>query len=415
MPTAPFMKAIRSLDFRQDHRVELNGIEPRQWPALLKLTDSAQITLPLGTRCHDYLPASVRGRIEGNLAANALRHRRIAAEYRLIANALQARSVDFVVLKGLAQAAPYYVCDPRYRPQYDIDLYCPPGTLESAREALTDAGFRSVERGDTHIDHLPPMIRNTSWKWRGDYYAVDLPLTVEIHFRFWDSNTERLPAPGVEHFWRRRTSRLIHDLEIPVLSLADGISYSALHLVRHLLRGSVRVYHVYELAHFLQQTQHDDNLWQEWSDNRVGMPSVLESVAFRLAADWFNCGTHPIVDREVEALSPGVRQWFELFSRSPLAPRRPNKDELFLHLSLLESKADRRSVVRRRLLPRTASRLFDPDPPVGKRSVRLTVDAAFRQALFVLTRATHHVRTTLTLGWSLCRWKTAKRKRGPVR
>jgi Uncharacterised nucleotidyltransferase len=410
MLTSLLGTAVRSLHFQQDRRAELRTIDPLEWPDLLRLTDRSQITLPLGIRCRDHLPEFVRRRIDRNLADNAVRHELIVAEYRLIAAALGARSIDFVVLKGLSQIAPFYVGDPRQRPQYDIDLYCPPEALNSARDAMIDAGFTLIHPHRKRTDHLPAMIRNRNWKWRGDYYHPDLPLTVELHFRFWDQQTERLPAQWVDHFWRRRSCRIIGGIEIPALSLADGASYSALHLMRHLLRGDIRVYHVYELAHFLHETGHYDELWGEWRANRAGALSIIEAVAFRLAVEWFGCRTHPIVDEEMKRLPPKIQRWFALFADSPLALKQPNKDELFLHLSLVCNPVDRCRIVARRLLPLGTPRLVDPGSPEVKRSIRSRVNHLIRQSLFTARRAVYHVRTMLPLARSLCRWKASNRK-----
>jgi hypothetical protein len=280
MLNSSFLSVIRCLHFQQDRRAELRGIAPLEWPTLLKLTDRSQLTLPLGIRCRDDLPGFVRNRIDRNLAGNILRQERIVAEYRLIADALRARSIDFVVLKGLSNIAPFYVSDSRHRPQYDTDLYCLPESLDSARDAMLCAGFTTVRPHRKRADHLPAMIRNRNWKWRGDYYDPDLPLPVELHFRFWDQQTERLPVPCVEQFWQRRSSRIIHGLEVPMLSLPDDVSFSALHRMRHLLRGDLRAYHVYELAHFLHRTEHDHELWGTWRStsrrwHSVSLPSGL--------------------------------------------------------------------------------------------------------------------------------------------
>ncbi len=411
MSTSPLMKVIRSLHFQQDRRNELRSVHPDQWPALLKQTDHSQLTLPLGVRCADYLPDSVRCRIAQNLISNAARHRLLDAEYRLISEAFRARSVDFIVLKGPSQIAPLYVPNADDRPQYDVDLYCPPDAVASARDALNSIGFLSLPAaGAKYSDHLPPMIRNLDWKWRGDYYAPDLPLTVELHFRFWDTQTEKVPAPCVEAFWQRRCKRIIGDAEIPMLSLADTISYSALHLMRHLLRGDVRIYHAYEIAHFLHQTEHDDVLWATWSADREETSSVLEIVAFRLAAEWFGCKTHPIVDEQRKRLPATVARWFDLFSHSPLDLDRPNKDELFLHLSLLNNPQDRRSVMVRRLLPQPPKKYTEPGPVDARRSLRAVVNGKLRNASFLGARAAYHARTSANLMASLYRWKFSGRK-----
>jgi len=404
------MKVIRSLHFQQDRREELNSVAPDQWPGLLKQTDHSQLTLPLGIRCRDYLPDFARNRIAQNLISNAARHRLLEAEYRLISDVFRARSIDFIVLKGPSQIVPLYVPNADYRPQYDIDLYCPPDAVAAARDALASVGFLSLPAGARYSDHLPPMIRNMDWKWRGDYYAPDLPLTVELHFRFWDTQTEKLSAPCVEDFWRRRCSRIVGGAEIPMLSLADTVSYSALHLMRHLLRGGFRVYHAYEIAHFLHQTEHDDVLWTKWIAGRAGKSAALEAVAFRFACEWFGCKTHPIVDEQMKRLPARIGRWFDLFSHSPLDQERPNKDELFLHLSLLDNPRDRRSVMLRRLLPQPPRKYVEPGPADVERSLRAVVNGKFRNVSFFSARVAHHARTTANLMASLYRWKVSGRK-----
>jgi len=97
MSDSLLMKAVRSLNFRQDCRAELNFVDPDRWPALLKQTDHSQLTLPLGVRCRDYLPALVRSRIDLNLSANVVRHQLLDAEYRLISDTFRARSINFTV------------------------------------------------------------------------------------------------------------------------------------------------------------------------------------------------------------------------------------------------------------------------------------------------------------------------------
>jgi hypothetical protein len=275
---------------------------------------------------------------------------------------------------------------------------------------LAAIGFLTLPAGAKYSDHMPPMIRNTDWKWRGDYYAPDLPLTVELHFRFWDVETERLPAPCIEDFWRRRCTRTLGGAEIPMLSLADTISYSTLHLMRHLLRGGFRIYHAYEIAHFLHHTERNDELWTEWIAARTDTSSALEAVAFRLATEWFGCKTHPIVEEQMKRLPARIARWFDLFSHSPLDPERPNKDELFLHLSLLDNPQDRRSVMVRRLLPHPPKKYVEPRPADAKRSFRAVVNGKRRDTSFFGARVAFHARTAANLVTSFYRWKFSGRK-----
>ena len=309
---APFYKAVRSLTFAEDARAVLTEIAATEWAALLERMDRSQITLPIGERCRDFLPDTVVSRIDLNLASNARRHERLLAEYRTVAQTLNQNSVPFVILKGLSHTAPSYIQDIRHRPQYDIDLYTPPEFIHPAREALSEAGFTPTATAQSRTDHLPPMIRDRNWTWRGDYYDLDLPLTVEIHFRLWDPASERVSAKYTERFWERRTKIDFCGLELPVLSPQDRVSYAALHLVRHLLRGDIRVYHVYELAHFLHYTREDDALWLDWRRGHSNDEGILQAIAFRLAKEWFGCSIHPVAQEAVARLPSAVARWFGL-------------------------------------------------------------------------------------------------------
>src|SRR5208337_5469908 len=88
-------------------------------------------------------------------------------------------------------------------------------------------------------------------QWRGDFYDPDMPLSIELHFRLWDQQTERFAAGELDCFWERRQARELEGLRFTGLHPADAIAYSALHALRHLLRGDPRLFHIYELAWLL--------------------------------------------------------------------------------------------------------------------------------------------------------------------
>ena len=119
---------VRSLSFDHDRKSDLRSVRAAHWPRLLALTDRSQLTLPLGIRCPPELPEWVQERLAGNLRNNAIRHHRVLEAYEQVARAFSSEGVDFVVLKGLAQW-PRYCDDLRHRPQYDLDLYCPPQAI----------------------------------------------------------------------------------------------------------------------------------------------------------------------------------------------------------------------------------------------------------------------------------------------
>ncbi len=432
------LDVIRSLHLATPETSGLRNITDAQWRKLLPLTDRSQLTLPLGVRCSQHLPEWVRTRIEGNLANNAIRHARIAETYQAVATALASQGVEFLVLKGFSHY-PFYSDDLRHRPQYDLDLYCPPDAIGRAYDAIIGLGYEPVGRtGRTALDHLPPLIRKTGWRAGDDYYDPGMPITIELHFRFWDRATERFDVSGADHFWERRQSRAVGSLEsaqrsvvrdtllesaqrsvvrdaiwtVPALHPVDELSYATWHLIRHLVRGDARAYHVYELAHFLHRTTAHDTFWRDWRDARPA--PLVEAIAFRLATQWFGpAQVNPVVRGLLEALPSKVQRWFDLFGFSPvLALEHPNKDELFLHFCLVNNLPDRLRVARRRLFPRRSSP-YIADVHVASPDLRLRLKRRVVSASFLATRAIHHLRTLLPVVWSGFRCRRALMKPPP--
>ena len=402
------LTVVRSLSFGQDRRRDLRSIPEAEWRRLLALTDRSQLTLPLAVRCRNELPVWVQERLDGNLQNNAIRHRRILDAYQELAHVLSSKGIDFMVLKGLTQW-PNYCDDLRHRPQYDLDLYCSPDAIQPALEAVQSLGYEPFGRkAKTASDHLPPLIRKTGWRPDGDYYDPEMPLTIELHFRFWDEATERFGVDSAADFWERRARREIQGLSVPSLNRFDGLSYTTWHLVRHLVRGDVRAYHVYELAHFLQQTAEDHTFWRNWRERKSS--TLVEAIAFRLAVDWFECPAHPVVQELCQALPASVRRWFDLFAFSPLkALERPNKDELFLHCCLVNGWPARLQIAKKRLFPVR----FNPvivDAHVPAPDWRLRLKRRVLGTWFMARRAFHHVRTLAPVMWNGVRWRRALAK-----
>lgn len=317
---------------------------------------------------------------------NAMRNARIRAAYAEIAPLF-----DHVVLKGFTHV-PDFSPDPDSRVQYDLDLYVPPTEKEKARDAIAALGYEPIRMEGLAMDHLPTMVRKTGWQWRGDYFDPDFPPAVEIHFRFWDAETERLKAEDVEAFWDRREGNQ--------LALVDKLGYAALHLTRHLLRGNVKAVHVWELANFLE-THRDPEFWREWRRMHPASLRRLESVAFLLAKSWFDC------EIEIEDLPPDVHRWFERYRWSPLDAS--NKHELWLHMSLLDSASDRAAVLRRRLIPASLPGPVDAIH-IAKPGLTRRVQSALRNSAYAAKRALHHLRLFFPTLFEGLKWRLGKTK-----
>src|SRR5262245_15074848 len=167
------------------------------------------------------------------------------------------------------------------------------------------------------------MVRKTGWQWRGDFFDPEIPPAIDLHFRFWDASTECFAVPGLDDFWSRREPGQVNGRPIPVLHLVDRLGYASLHVLRHLLRGSLRIYHVYELAYFLDRHAEDSSLWYAW--HRFHAPELRRAqiISFRLAWKWFGGKIPAAVEEEAYHLP-----WMEAHAAAPVEGIfRPNKEE----------------------------------------------------------------------------------------
>jgi predicted MFS family arabinose efflux permease len=399
---AALLKALR---FHGGSTEALGRLESKGWRKLLEFADRMRLTLVFSNRCSDSLPDSVRERTDSNFRSNCRRYESILNAQLEMAAAFDARAIQFVVIKGLTQS-PGFCADPRLRMQYDVDLYCPPEHIPGARDALVELGYESATPTEKiPLDHLPTMLRKTNWRWRGDYFDPEIPPSVDVHFRFWDPHTECFDAPGVDKFWPRRSAFALNGHRIAALSRTDALAYSALHMLRHWFRGSLRPCHVYELAYFLENHAEDDAFWCAWIEQHPAELRRLQSVCFRLASDWFGCRLHAAVEDEMRLLPASVKHWFEHSAASPMAALfSSNKDEVWLHLSLINSGPGRRTVFLRRALPMLMPPRQEPYCPESQRTWRVRVQNHGRYAVHVLQRTVHHARVLAPLLWQGRHW-----------
>ncbi len=348
----------------------------------------------------------MRQRLRGNLADNAERWNRAQRTYREIAEAFDAAGLEYAVLKGFSHC-PLFVSDPRLRRQGDIDFLLTPEQVSCAWDVAARLGYEPIVERDRHpTDHLPTLVRKTGWEWRGDFFDPEMPLSIELHFQLWRQETERLAPGGLDCFWGRRENRELDGLRFTGLHPADTIAYSTLHSLRHLLRGDPGLFHFYELAWLLHHRADDTALWSAWLELHDESLRRLEAICFALGHNWFGGRLPDVAREEIERLPPDVIRWSETFSWSPVAGMfQANKDELWLHWELLNSRRDRYRVLRRRLLP---ERLRDPGDAVHVPGDRLTwrirLQGRMQYLRYVASRAGHHARALPSVAGSAIRW-----------
>ena len=369
------------------------------WPAVLDFCDRSSLTLIFGAAADDALPDWVRARIAVNLEENTERLQRARALQDQVSQWLAPTGIEHILLKGTTQS-PHFVSDPRLRAQYDLDLFCPPEDAPLAWNLIVERGYEPIEKPGAHpTDHLPALVLKTGWEWRGgSHFDPEIPLAIEVHNQFWDESTERLRAPGVDEFWTRRRGN--------ALDTPDALAYATLHLLRHLWRGSARACHVYEIGWFLEHHAADEQFWNRWRELHAPELRRLEAVAFRLARAWFGCTLGGVAEEEVSGLPARVEEWFEAFAFSPLESAfHPNKDELWLHLALLDSARDKLRVVRRRLLPQLPGPVDAVCIPARQLTLARRMLKYARTSRFLAGRAVFHTRAFAALLHSGVRWR----------
>ena len=394
-----------ALNFATPSFDALGHLTDAEWSQLIDFCHRTQLAMPFALRCHDGLPAWVADRFNQDLANNAERWQRTKVWHRQASGAFEAAGLEFVTLKGFTHA-PCFVDDPRHRAQGDFDLLFPRDQVKAALDVALGLGYEPLDGRDRHpVDHLPTLIRKTGWEWRGDYFDPEMPLSLELHFRLWDAGTEGFAVPGVEHFWERRQRRTIEDLEFTSLATIDLPGYASAHALRHLLRGDSRPSHIYEIAYFLEHNS-DAEFWRVWRDTHDQQLRRVQAICFAIARQWFGCRLPPIAQEEVEQLPEPVGAWLAAYSHAPVINLfHATKDELWLHLSLLDPSYSRLRILRRRLMP-----LQLPGPvdavhlPDGAISWRVRLRRAWRYLLFITSRTWHHARAFVPTLWSGTAW-----------
>ena len=383
---------LDALHLREPRMGGLGALSESDWRAALDFCDRSRLTLALRNRARAQMPQWVRARTDHDAGKNRTRLERMRQVYQMVEKQFAGR-VEFLALKGYTQTA-LSGCNPEDRVHYDLDLYVPEENVLTARDLLLECGYESFSAmEDFPTDHLPALVCKTGWEWRGDYFDPEIPTSIELHFRFWNAAFQRLRAGGVEEWWDRRLVREIAGAQMPVLDPVDALGYTALHLLKHLLEGSAGAFHVYELALILERHADDEAFWRNWQDWHSSGLRGLEAVSFEVARAWFGCQTGATAEAAIDQLPAAVRSWFDTFAESPLTRQfRPQKNELWLHLSLLSSAGDRWSIARRRLFPARlpgpvdAIYLDESQMSFGRRWLKRV-----RYARHVVGRIGHHV------------------------
>ncbi|MGA3009033.1 MAG: nucleotidyltransferase family protein [Terracidiphilus sp.] len=357
-----FASLLFALQLGNPDTMRLKKLSDNEWTNLLAFCDVAHLTLQIAQLPIEVFPLWVVERLKTNLADNALRFERVKATYREAAKALDSAGVEHVVIKGFTQS-PDYVADPRMRSQSDIDIFCPADSINAANRALQAIGYSPFTARVSYdrADHLPTLVRPGDWKWRGNLFDPEMPLSIELHFCLWNDRVSRICLPDAALFWERRTKREVDGLSFPCLSSVDHLAYLTLHILRNLIGADWIVHHVRELAVFLDSHAEDETFWHNWYKAHSPLLRSFQSIAIYYAHAWFDCHLHPVAAAEIDKIPVSWQRWLHSFAGSALESMfHQNKDCLWLHLNFLSSHWDKWRIIRRALIPSSIGSIHSP-------------------------------------------------------
>jgi len=405
----PEVKALLSaLQLSRPDTAPLKKLSNQEWTSLLAFIDLAHLTLTIAQLPMKEFPNSVVERLRTNLADNALRFERVKATYREAAEALKHTGVEHIVIKGFTQA-PDYVADPRLRGQSDIDIFCPPESIDAAHNALQVIGYKpsAAEISYALADHRVTLVRLGNWQWRGNPFDPKMPLSIELHFCLWNERVSQIRDPGTGLFWERRTMREVEGLSFPCLNPVDHLAHLTLHILRNIFLRDWIIHHVRELAVFLHTHADDEPFWNAWRETHSPLLRSYEAIAFHYARTWFGCLMHPLPAHEIDSLPATRRSWLNCFSGSALELMfYPNKDSVWLHLSLISSREERWKLLTRTFIPARVGPIgFVPLQVRNRRLVQPRRHPWQQYIAYMISRSATYGRTNLaTLGRGL-RWR----------
>lgn len=394
------LAALELLQFQTPSADRLTYLSDDERHRFLQWCDARQLSMMLYHLCGSRLPAWIAGTILEKAARYEIRFERLKRELFEVVEALHAAGLEFVMLKGLSHT-PALTPDAQMRAQGDIDLWLTGSSVYKAQELLRRLGYAPLL--DSKSRHLSPMGRPSSWKWRGDIYDPEMPISIELHYELWSERAEYVAVPGLDQFWKRKQVRDFEGHKVNVLCDEDLLGFAALHLLLHVLHGELPLQRAWEIARFLDTHAGDDFFWTSWSNLHPLPLRQLETCIFCLVTCWFSCRSRQEQAADGQHLPVTVKSWLEKFSMAPLVREwAPNKSEIGLHLALIPNGKDRTRILFRRLMP--ISLPFFADRAIAKLSLLAKLLKFFRQLRLLTSRLARHLVTFFPTLFDGLRW-----------
>jgi hypothetical protein len=166
---------------------------------------------------------------------------------------------------------------------------------------------------------------------------------------------------------------------------------------------------------FLHRHAEDTSFWATWREYHDDTLRSMQSIAFCLAKAWFWCDTSMDAEAEIDNLSPAIQKWFHSFVYSPLEVMfHPNKDHVWLYVSLLNSSKEKQTILRKVLWPARIPPLTTPAADFDKYGARKDWPSQphVKYVFYFVSRSLHHTRVIPSTLWHGLRWWASQRQLG---
>jgi len=208
-----------------DTAAACDALSAAEWQELRDIARIQRISALFHTRLHRFegghpqMPPTLREELATGFRERTMHNLFLFAEFRKIAEALQARDIPVVVLKGMHLAAAVYG-EIGMREMEDMDILVPRDRLQAAADTLGALGYVSKEPLDVEFwaqkQHHLPRLRNAS------------NTVVEVHWSVtWPGDSRALS--DLEDLWTRAQPLTIAGCEVLGLSPEDLLLHLCIH------------------------------------------------------------------------------------------------------------------------------------------------------------------------------------------
>ena len=342
-------------------RIRWASFGQREWDHALAWLDLSGLALYFLQRLRrsdslDALPLHARAALESRSADNQLRTRQILVEFRTFIEAFDQARVQYAVLKGIS-LLPDYCPEMEFRTQYDHDVLVAPGSLDAARRALENAGFRPKlkenEEAPLVYRRVQPDVR-FSQKSQA-LYSPKLSRSIELHQTLWEEAEERIHVGLSDDFLERGRIREWEGICFRALSDEDCLLFQILHAFKHILRNWCRLSIFLEVSYFLNRRSSDDLFWRSFEGRIENVRWAREAtlIVFTLAEQLFGVVVPEQFRKTLNSpASPALHLWIERYGRqSAVSNFHGDKCSLFLHREFVDDPSEWATIRRRRLFP----------------------------------------------------------------